>query len=580
MLESKYMNSPLTIYELSVGGIVAISIISVLLFAGLIVLLYFTVIRKSVAKKMAQDAMSKFEHSHSVLMGDIKNYITRLKSISDVNITYIGEYNEWLKRFKDLRDSGDANCQSFYSSLEELVEEKRYKELRENYPKAKAEIDAFSKNVEEMRSGLESCFKEEAQVSDLAYMEKERYRSVKAKYANSSNDLRAVSGSFERLWKRIDSYINEAEDEISHARYGSARKIYTDKVDKILVSADRILDELPKMAVEIGMVLPDKISSLKNTYLEMQEDGYPLSHICQEKDFDSMQDELSSLGVAIQSLNLKGVNQTLISIRERLDSYQKSFEEEVEARSQYEDTAKKAYKLENEVSQSFINLKNSLPKIESIYLIDEKHKNDLSELSNLVAKASSSKRLLDNYVHGGSKQLYSALLERAEDLLRSATSASESLSSYRKYLYLLKQDTEKAAKSIRDYYKWIVEAEIKVGEEHIEGLSARFASRFAECHTIIDEIYEGVKASPIDVATLREKTSSLENKGESLLKDVEKNLQTLKEAEKSILIANRYRSVDSAQSSLLTQSEGLFFDASFVEARDSADSVTLSQTDR
>ena len=78
---------PMIVFDaLPTDAIVTIIIVSVLVLAGLGVLLYFSVFSKLALKAQARDLCSRFEREHALLFGDVIAYVRRLETISTMNL--------------------------------------------------------------------------------------------------------------------------------------------------------------------------------------------------------------------------------------------------------------------------------------------------------------------------------------------------------------------------------------------------------------------------------------------------------------------------------------------------------------
>ncbi|MBR3675238.1 MAG: hypothetical protein IKN69_03765, partial [Bacilli bacterium] len=86
-----------TFDALPTDAIITIIIVSVLVLAGVVVLLYFSVFSKLSLKRQARDLCSRFEREHALLFGDVIAYVRRLETISTMNLVYVEEYATWSR---------------------------------------------------------------------------------------------------------------------------------------------------------------------------------------------------------------------------------------------------------------------------------------------------------------------------------------------------------------------------------------------------------------------------------------------------------------------------------------------------
>lgn len=546
--------------------IIVIIVASTLAAIGIGLLLYFTIISRGVIKKQTRDIIGIFEREHAILFGDIQRYISRLKAISELNLLYVDQFTKWQMKFKDVRDGNDANAQGIVNSLNDALEQRHWSELKSFIPKAKKDIQEYASSVETLKTDLEGVFKVEDEVVSLSLQEKEKYRSIKQKFFNEQDDLSLVAESMNSLFKMIDNDILRADEQKEKACYQEAKDIYINRVDDLLKKIDLLLDSLPKTCLELTTVLPDKVSSLRNRYQQMMNDGYPLNHILPSREIDAMDENLNKMIENVKVLNNNGVSKNIETIRNRIDAYNEQFDKEEQARKIFESQYEGIYREENQVHQNFVNLSNSLETIKTYYLLGAEDLEKFKEISQSINSVSSSKTLLDNYVHSNSAQLFTVLVEKMNSLNEMVQKAKGELDSFENYLHSLKADSQEAANLIRDYFNKIRDEESEIRHLNVEALNKRYAPRFQEVYGIIDVLYADLMKMPINVKKVQAEMNELKTKGDALLNETETTKSDLQNAEKSILNANRYRNEDTATDQLVSQAEAMFANASYKEA--------------
>lgn len=552
--------------SLSLPVLIIIIVLSVLLVAGLGVLLYFTLIKRSLYKKQSKEIIGTFEREHAILFGDIQRNVTRLKSISELNLTYVDIYTKWQMKFKDIRDSSDANAQSVANSLKDALDARHWNELKTFLPKAKKEVDVYAQRVEELKNSLEEVFRVETETMTISFKEKDKCRAVKAKYYAEKDDLGLVSESMNSLFKMIDDQILKADEQKDKACYAEAQDIYLNHIDKTLEQIDALLNVLPKTCLELTSLLPDRILSLRNRYQNMTEKGYPLVQIVTFKTLDGFEDEIERMTQNIKVLNNTGVGRGIETMRNQIDAINEQFDKEEEARKIFEENFDRIYSQEEVIHQNFVDLSNSLDTIKTYYLLGADDISKFQEISDCIGNVSSSKTLLDNYVHSNSPQLYSVLVEKMNSLAEMVDKAKAALDDFENYLRSLKEISESSALLIKEYFKKSRDYESLLASLNSEILNKRYSQTFADVYGIIDELYEDLTKMPINVKKVQKEVEELKNKADSLYIELDSVNQYMHDAENSIMQANRYRLDDMATDQLVYQAEAMFQNASYKEA--------------
>ncbi len=539
---------------------------SLLAIIGISFLLYKTIISRSVLKKQSKEIIAVFETEHAVLFGEIKNYIDRLKAISDINITYIEIYKKWQMKFNDVRDGADSNAQSNVNCLAQNIQEKHWNKVKEDMPTVKKQMNLYKKEVEQLRDDLKNIFKIEVEVSELSLNKKEEYRAVKAKFYSKQTDLSIVTESMTSLFKIIDANLDEAEGLIENAHYQEAKDIYVNKVDVLVKQIDVLLDVLPNICTELTSVLPDKILSLKERYTTMLKEGYPLNHILSNAGIEVMDKNVKNMLANVKNLNNNGVSKFIDDLHKIIEMYNEKFDQEVAAKKEFDSKNEQINREENIIHQKYVNLTNSIPQIKNFYLLGSDDNAKLAEMNKSVSEVSSAKTLLDNYVHSNSRQLYTVLVTKMNDLDRLVKKAKEQIEYFEAYLQSLKSDAESAAALIKEQFPKAKEYESQLYALNVDALVKKYSPRFELVYSIIDTIYDELNKRPINVVKVNEEVAKLKNESLALYNELLLTKGNLADAENSIVRANRYRSEDVANDQLIVQAENMFQNCLYKEA--------------
>lgn len=561
-------------------GIVEISILSVLgglLLIGLFLFLYFTCFTHFRLRRNTKDLTSSFETDHSLLFGQDAQFIKRLETISSMNLVYVDEYSRWKKVFQTIRDVEDASAQAAVNSLRDLVSARRYKDLKEYLPKARETIESYHEKVEELDNALKKKFQEEDDVRALAIKVKENYRDMKQLYFSKQEQLTLVAESFNRLFKKIDSLFEESDDDIENARYSEAQASLKERIAPIVNESGKILQGLPNISVTITNIIPDKISSLKNRYEDMTSQGYPLNHVLLKGHIAEMEEELNLIAENVKALRLNGVDKELDDMLREIEGYFDAFDKEVSARTDFEVRWTSIYEKENELETAFYSLNHSLPKVRKIYLIDSDDDVALETIKNSIEKASNAKRSLDTYIHSGTKQPYSVLLEKLDTLKTESDTADTNLKKFNDHLNNLKEITNKAMMGISFYSNRFENAEETIHNFHLPNIEAKALALLENLYGQIDGINDTLRTTPINAMEVDRRYSKLVEDGERFLAEVDKTKANMDKAEKDILFANRYRANDAAIDNTLLQSENFFYKGDFVNSIATSENVLHSK---
>jgi septation ring formation regulator len=550
--------------------IITLSVLGGVALVGLFVLLYFTVFMHARLKRQVHDLTTRFERNHGLLFGQDSQFIKRLETISSMNLTYVQEYMDWNKKFKDIRDVSDASAQAAVNGTKDLLAARRYSDLKEQFPLAKKVIDNYESQVTSLDGALKRKFQDEEDCRTLTFDEREKLRKIKQDYFSRQADLGLVGPSFEAIFAKLDSLFDSVEQNIENAQYLDAKTILINQISPVNDSIAVALKSLPNICISIQSVIPDKLTSLQNRYDEMIKGGYPLYHILLPDDFAGLNDELATLAKRVQNFDLKGVEGQLDDMTRRVDGYGVRFDDEKTARTTFESECDGVYAKEKDLEKNFIDLCNALPAVKKIYLLSGEQ-SQIDAIQITINKAGASRRSLDAYIHSATKQPYSLLVERMKALSAQGSEAASQIVAFQNYLSSLKTDSEKANSSLSVYWSRLKSAEKTLREINLKPVYDRFESVIDSLYSLLDTLSVDLRTLPIDVKKVDADLQELTSKADETVSSLEQCRTDSAAAEQAIVYGNRFRSSSGEINSLMVQAEGLFYAADFAKAKETAD---------
>ncbi|MBQ7243566.1 MAG: hypothetical protein IJS52_05115 [Bacilli bacterium] len=547
---------------LSIGLIVAAGVV---VAVGLFLLLHFTLLASMRYKKTVRELSRRFEYLHALLTGQDSQYLRRIESISQTTLLYADTHATFNKRFKDIRDKSDSSAQAAINNLKDLLSERAYKALKAELPRARVIIENYDEEVNGLNNDLLHIIKPEEECRQMSLHLKEELRKIKQSYFIKQADLVLMAASFEQVFKQLDEQFQQFETCVESARYDDAKNLLPD-IAAVIKELGRCLQELPNICITITSVIPDKLASLQNRYEEMVRADFPLHHLIVKGNIEDMNNLLSEITERVTQFDLRRVNEELDGIIARIDEYFDLFDNEKEARLIFENECEKIYADEASIEKKYIRLSNGLPEVKSIFVIPAKAQSQIDGIKNLINKAGATKRSLDTFIHSGTKQPYSILVEKMHTLRDEATAASTAIDDFERYLFSLKSDSESAVSIIDEFYGKLHRCEVMLDEIGLDIVTEKYASSIEECYTFIDEIYRLVHTLPIDVELVNENVGKLHSQGTACFDAITADYEQSKLADAAILFANRDRRHLGEVNDALKQTESYYFNGDFNRA--------------
>ena len=557
---------------LSTPAIVGIVIGSICGAALIGILVYFLLFSGLRYKKQVRELSRRFEYLHALLFGQDSQYVKRIEIISLTNLLYVNTHMTFNKRFKDIRDKGDASAQTTINDLKDLLSDRDYKALKAALPKAKEVIDSYDDEVNSLNSDLLVVIKPEEECRQKSLMLKEELRKIKQDYYVKQADLTLVAPSFETVFNKLDDRFKDFESYVESAQYDDANNRLPE-ISKVLKELANVIKEMPNICVTIQSVIPEKLASLENKYEELLSSGYPLHHLLVKGNIEDMRRELNILTNSVQKFELNGVNERLDGMLAQIDDYFNSFEKEKDARVSFESDCDKVYSYANSIDKKYIRLCNSLPEVKKIYVISEEENAKIAAIKVLVNKAGATKRSLDTFIHSVTKQPYTILVEKMNLLNDESNSTSQAIDDFDRYLLSLKNDSEVAFNSVSTFDTKMKDAEYYLRLMDIPALNKKYQPDIDRCYDLLNQIYTKLNSLPIDVALINQLENELNQVGESVFNSTKEDYQQMLMANGSILFANRDRRHLGEMDATLKQAEGFYFSGEFKKAYDETNAV-------
>ena len=557
---------------LSTPAIVGIVIGSICGAALIGILFYFFLFSGLRYKKQVRELSRRFEYLHALLFGQDSQYVKRIEIISLTNLLYVNTHMTFNKRFKDIRDKGDASAQTTINDLKDLLSDRDYKALKAALPKAKEVIDSYDDEVNSLNSDLLVVIKPEEECRQKSLMLKEELRKIKQDYYVKQADLTLVVPSFETVFNKLDDRFKDFESYVESAQYDDANNRLPE-ISKVLKELANVIKEMPNICVTIQSVIPEKLASLENKYEELLSSGYPLHHLLVKGNIEDMRRELNILTNSVQKFELDGVNERLDGMLAQIDDYFNSFEKEKDARVSFESDCDKVYSYANSIDKKYIRLCNSLPEVKKIYVISEEENAKIGAIKVLVNKAGATKRSLDTFIHSVTKQPYTILVEKMNLLNDESNSTSQAIDDFDRYLLSLKNDSEVAFNSVSTFDTKMKDAEYYLRLMDIPALNKKYQPDIDRCYDLLNQIYTKLNSLPIDVALINQLENELNQVGESVFNSTKEDYQQMLMANGSILFANRDRRHLGEMDATLKQAEGFYFSGEFKKAYDETNAV-------
>lgn len=524
------------------AGILVLIIILSILVAVAATFVIILIIKRNYLKHTILDLDRRFQYLHALLIGQDAQYVKRLEIISRTNLLYVDTHTKFVKRFKEIRDHLDANAQRRVNDIKDLYYDHKIKLVKQELPKVLKTVEDYEKEVNILNNDLLKVIKPEENCRQSSLSLKEQLRRIRQDYYAKQSDLTLVNDSFVEVFKYVDSLFEEFEGYVEAAQYDEANAVLP-KIDEIIKELAKILVTIPDLCTLVTAIVPEKLISLENAYQTMTEDKYPLHHLCVKQSISEIKKEVDLLTKRIKHFDLDGVRTKLDDISYQIDEYFKLFEEEKAARVDFEQNNENVYNTVGTIEKSFIKLCNTIPEVSKVFIISEEQHNKINFIQSEINRVGALKRTLDTFIHSATKQPYSLLLKKMNELKSSSESIISEIEDFNQYIVSLKEDSENAYNLVYEFFAKIVEAEKRVDQINIQSVTEKYRVPFDHMYELLNSVYKCLIAQPIDVEQVNQQVGEIKELGNSLLDDgqVKQDHNMMVLAENAIVYANSDR---------------------------------------
>ncbi len=563
------------VYEASTTktiGIVLIITGIVALLAAVFTLLYIFVFSRNAVKKQVRELERKYSYFEALLMGQDSQYIRRLEIVSHTNLLYVEKYNVYSKKFKDVFDNDGKFAESMLKQLNALITSNQYKNIKLVISDAKKAVAIFEQSVNKLDGELYEILKPEEEARQAIIKLKDNYRRVKQIFYSNNNDLELVSTSFSKIFDRLDNSFVEFDQHIESAEYDEANENLP-TIEKVIEALETALAELPNLCIMVQSVIPEKINQLTAEYNAVEKRGVPLFNLSYRHKVEVWNNTLENLKARLVNLQTAGVKEEIDRIQNQIEDVRAKLNTEVDDKTVFEEAADKLYKSAINLEKEFLKICSLLPEVEKIYKIGDEQHAQINELKQSMNNLGSSKRTLDNYIHSGTKQPYSILRKKLDELQQDYDVAEKGINDFKTYIESLKTSCEEAYTLIFVYYYRCKQGEATLREIGIDAFAEQYHDSIEACYELLNEIDQTLKVQPIDVPFVNAKVEELKNIANHFFDDVEDKYREQQLAESAIVYANRDRNHQTDVHQQLCVLEQSFYAGEFMKTYHDANAI-------
>jgi septation ring formation regulator EzrA len=374
-----------------------------------------------------------------------------------------------------------------------------------------------------------------------------------------------VENVFTIFLKNIDDQVVRIDQQMDMGDYDEIHTM-ADKLTKAIQKVLGLMDSLPRICVLLANVIPDKIHQLTEASDQLTKQGYPLHHLLIKDTITKATDDVQRLQQKLTMLDIQGMEAQLQSWNDKMESFYPLFEQEKQAKIEFDVHYEKTYQAVNELERQFSKLNSGLPKIKESYVLEHTQLQDVEQLKELISKINVTKRGLDTLVLASTKQPFSLQVDKVHLLQKEVSVGQQKIQAFSDYLISLKSQSQDAYMAVNNYFLKFKEAEKSLDDLNMHVLSEQYGPKLTDFYQRLKQIIDALSVKPIDMNVVQQNLNVIQQDGQTLIEQIKQKMTLALETERLLLTANKDRHRTSDNQKIIALAEQAFFEGKFEKA--------------
>jgi septation ring formation regulator len=540
--------------------------ISYYIVSIIVIIIVLNIINKKQSKKYATEISNLEREKNLIISASILSELNKVEPLIN-NADTKEIYNEWQRRFKEIKDVEVPKISDAILEIEELFNERKYKDLRKKIAEVELDI-CFVKTksnflLEEIRSITLSEEKNRETITKL----KSSYREILAKYNSNLQDYALIGGTMELQFENVDKLFSAFENSMEQNAYQEVGKIVK-AIDDTIGNLKIVIEEAPSIILMGKKLIPNKITSILKIKEKMEREGYNLEFLNLDYNISEANKKIVDIFQRLNVLNLEDSIFELKTILDFFESTENDFDKERIAKKIFEDYSRtilikvtKLNKINNDLYKKIDDIKYSYDLgDEDVLVISEIHSN----LKNIREKYDEIIEL-----HRSKKSYFTKLAKEMESLNVELTKTEEKLERALRTIGSLKEDELRAREQLDEIKDILIKSKNNIRNFKLPIVPENYYVELSEASEAINEIVHELERTPISIKILNTRVDTARDltlKVYNLSKEI---VKTAKMAETAIVYGNRYR-VNKEVDVGLTKAEIAFYKGNFKNSLENA----------
>lgn len=533
----------------------------------ILVIVVLKLINNKEKKKLKAEIEKLEKEKNMVISASMLSELNKVEALVN-NDEMKEKLDDWKARFNDIKNTEMPKITETINDIEELFEEKNFKDLKGLVLKADFDLNTLKTKASFLLEEIKDVTLSEERNRETITKLKAEYREILNTYKDYEEEYEIVKNPLELQFENIDKLFSAFETSMEQNAYTEVGKIVKAIAD--VIGNLKVIIEETRPIVSLGKnLIPKKEEDIKNIYDKMSKDGYNLEYLNIDYNIEEANKKIQNIFQRLNVLNVEDSLFELKTMHDYFDSLYADFDKERYSKKIYEDYSRsiliKATKLEkvnNELYKKIGDIKYS-------YDLTDDEVNVIAEIKKEIMDIRAS---YDKVVDiARSKTLaYSKLAREMEIINSKLVRTEEKLNGALKTLGSLKEDELRAREQLDEIKRILSQTKEKIRSYKLPTIPKNYYVEISEAMEAINELVKELDKRPISIKILNLRVDTARDLVLKVYNTVNETVKTAKMAETAIVYGNRYRVTNKEVDFGLSKAESAFLKGNFKSSLENA----------
>ena len=533
----------------------------------IIVIIVLALISKREKNKLKKEIDELEKEKNLIISASMLSELNKVEALVNNDEMQI-KLDDWHKRFNEIKDIELPKITDEINEIEELYEDKDYKELKNIMLKVDFELNNLKTKAGFLLDEIKDVTLSEERNREVITKLKATYRDIYSNYKDYEEEYSIIKVPIELQFENVDKLFQAFEatmEKNAYTEVGRIVKAITDIIDNL-----KVVIEETRPIVNLGKnLIPKKIDDIKNISEKMIKEGYNLEYLNIDYNIKEANKKIQDIFQRLNVLNIEDSLFELKTMHDYFDSLYNDFDKEKVSKKIYEEYSRsiliKATKLEkinNELYKKIDDIKYSydLSDDEVAVIVEIK-----DEIMNIRA---SYDKIVD--VARSKIMAYSRLAKEMEIINAKLIKTEEKLNGALKSLGSLKEDELRAREQLDEIKTILNQTKEKVRSFKLPSVPKNYYVELSEAMAAINELVKALDKRPISIKILNVRVDTARDLVLKVYNTINETVKTARMAEVAIVYGNRYRVTNKEVDFNLIKAENNFLKGNFKNSLENA----------